>query len=92
MEKVLQDSRFKQGAAYYPQRWSNAYEAEEEKDYAVKGSDLLVHFAGVGDRLKKIADWIEKADSEPEVWSVDYRSTSLPQEIFEFWNQWSASS
>ncbi|THZ15867.1 hypothetical protein D6C91_06620 [Aureobasidium pullulans] len=92
MEKVLQDSRFKQGAAYYPQRWFNAYEAEEEKDYAVKGSDLLVHFAGVGDRLKKIADWIEKADSEPEVWSVDYRSTSLPQEIFEFWNQWSASS
>lgn len=92
MEKVLQDDRFRNGVAYYPQRWFNAYPTDKEKEWTVRDADLLVHFAGVGDRLEKIAKWIADADSQPEVWLLNYRVTSLPQEILEFWNDWNRST
>lgn len=85
MERVLQDVRFKAKVAYYPQRWFNAYPTDKEKDYTVQDADLLVHFAGVGDRLEKIVEWIQKAEAEPKMWSINYRVTALPDEILAFW-------
>jgi len=85
MEKVLQDDNFKEGVVYYPQRWFNAYPTSKEKDYTVRDADLLVHFAGVGDRLEQISKWIQRVDAEPDTWALNYRVTAIPEEIFDFW-------
>jgi len=79
MERVLKETAFSKGVAYYPQRWFNAY------GFQVKDADLLVHFAGVDNRKEEIMKWIDKTDANPKTWQKDYRLTDLPEEIMEFW-------
>ncbi|OCK82150.1 glycosyltransferase family 34 protein, partial [Lepidopterella palustris CBS 459.81] len=88
MDFLLQDDHFSPNVIRAPQRWFNAYQGEVNETLApfqVRRGDLLVHFAGVGDRDERMRYWLSRAEKHAPDWEVDFRHTSYPEETADFW-------
>jgi hypothetical protein len=87
-ERTTQDPRYASACIYVPPRWFNSYprcEDEPWTKYQVERGDMMVHFAGVGDRPGMIRAFYEHVASEREKWEVPIGETTLPEEIAGFW-------
>ncbi|PSK51600.1 hypothetical protein B9Z65_2867 [Elsinoe australis] len=90
MDELLKDARFRRNVVWAPQRWFNAYQGEHNETLApfqVRRGDFLVHFAGVGDREKRMLYWLERAEEHLPDWEIEVQHTSYPSEAREFWRE-----
>lgn len=70
-------------------QWFNAYATEEAKPGPswVHPGDLLVHFAGVGDRPTQMNIWADKSEKLSYKWNTPLAQTTYSEEIDRFWNR-----
>ncbi|KAK3116080.1 hypothetical protein LTR53_003922 [Teratosphaeriaceae sp. CCFEE 6253] len=90
MGDLIKEPMFAKHVVSAPQRWFNAYQGEQNETLApfqIRRGDLLVHFAGVSEREKRMDVWLERAESHLDDWEVPLKSTSYPQEAREFWDE-----
>lgn len=91
MDKIFHMDKFRDQVVYCPQRWFNAYQSgllnETIHANQVRRGDLVVHFAGVGNRLERMNYWCDIAEKHSPDWEVSIVHTSYPEEIDEFWRQ-----
>ncbi|KAI9817780.1 MAG: hypothetical protein M1827_000899 [Pycnora praestabilis] len=92
LEQVLKMPKFGRGRTLkLPQRWFNAYQGKDLKEtsepFEMRRGDLLVHFAGVGERMKRMAMWMERAEQRLPEWEIDLKYSSYPSEVREFWDE-----
>ena len=88
MDELLKEREFKRHTVEAPQRWFNAYQGEHNETLApfqVRRGDFLVHFAGVGDREQRMRYWLDRAEQHLPDWEIEYKQTSYPMEVREFW-------
>lgn len=88
MDMLLKERKFAQHIVWAPQRWFNAYQGEHNETLApfqVRRGDFLVHFAGVGDRDKRMAYWLDRVEQHLPDWEMEVQHTSYPGEAREFW-------
>ncbi|KAF2157294.1 glycosyltransferase family 34 protein, partial [Myriangium duriaei CBS 260.36] len=88
MDMLLKDPKFAKHTMQAPQRWFNAYQGEHNETLApfqVRRGDFLVHFAGVGDRDRRMAYWLDRVDQHLPDWEIEVHHTSYPSEAREFW-------
>jgi hypothetical protein len=88
MERMIRDPRYAGASIYVPPRWFNSYprcEDEPWTKYQVERGDMIVHFAGVGDRPRMVRAFYDHVASEREKWEVPISETTLPEEIADFW-------
>ena len=90
MIEVLKEKRFQKNHLLVPQRWFNAYQAEQEDEektwnFQVRHGDLLVHFAGVGNRDERMRWHLDMAEKHLPEYELELASTSYPTEIKEYW-------
>lgn len=90
MEKVLQMNKYRDGALEVPPQWFNAYPSDGgEKDvhFDHRPGQLLVHFAGIGDKSKAIGEWLDKLEKDRAVWELPLRETNYQSQIKAFWDE-----
>ncbi|KAK5173449.1 uncharacterized protein LTR77_002130 [Saxophila tyrrhenica] len=90
MNSLMQEPEFAKHIVQAPQRWFNAYQGEHNETlqpFQVRRGDLLVHFAGVGDREARMHYWLQRAEQHLDDWEVPVKSTSYPQEARDFWHE-----
>lgn len=90
MADLLQDDKFKSQTIQVPQRWFNAYQGEVNETigpHQVRRGDLLVHFAGVGERESRMEYWLHRVEEHGEEWELDFKHTSYKTEISDFWHE-----
>jgi len=88
MERMIQDPRYASACIYVPPRWFNSYPRGEDESwnkYHVERGDMMLHFAGVGDRPRVIRAFYNHVASEREKWEIPLSKTLLPEEIADFW-------
>lgn len=88
MNTLMGEPRFAKNVMQLPQRWFNAYQGEQNETlapYQIRRGDMLVHFAGVGNRDERMAFWLDRAEQHMEDWEVPAKSTSYAQEVKDFW-------
>ncbi|PPJ60871.1 hypothetical protein CBER1_07229 [Cercospora berteroae] len=92
MENVMKMEKFRKGVVEVPPMWFNSYEPDEgkkekgeEDGFGYRRGQLLVHFAGVGDKEKEIGKWVEALESNREEWEVEVKETNLGKQLEEFW-------
>jgi hypothetical protein len=88
MERMIQDSRYTRNCIFVPPRWFNAYPRDEDETrtkYHVQRGDMMLHFAGVGDRSKMIRAFHDHVVAEREMWEIPAAETLLPGETADFW-------
>ena len=90
LARALEEDRFKLNATEYPQRWFNAYDAgflnESIDPHQVRRGDMLVHFAGLGEKQKRANYWSEIAERHMPEWELNITYTSYPGEISVYWD------
>jgi lipopolysaccharide biosynthesis glycosyltransferase len=91
MENIFHMDKFRDQVVYCPQRWFNAYQSgflnESIEANQVRRGDLIVHFAGVGNKIERMNYWCDIAEKHLPDWEVDIVHTSYLEEIEEFWSQ-----
>lgn len=90
MDVVMNEPAFINGIQEVPQRWFNAYQGEHNETLApfqIRRGDMLVHFAGVGNREERMGFWLDRAEQHLDDWEVPVTSTSYPQERKDFWDE-----
>jgi lipopolysaccharide biosynthesis glycosyltransferase len=91
LDNIFHMEKFRDQVVYYPQRWFNAYQSgflnESIEANQVRRGDLIVHFAGVGNKLERMNYWCDIAEKHLPDWEVDIIHTSYSEEIDEFWSQ-----
>lgn len=99
MENVLKEPKFSPNVQYVPQHWFNAYPQAESKDFAqradtegmdeyhVRRGDFLVHFAGHGDKGKKLTQWWDMSRQLDNVWESHTVQRDVNKEIKEWWQR-----
>ncbi|GAB7329970.1 hypothetical protein MBLNU13_g01668t2 [Cladosporium sp. NU13] len=88
MERMIQDPRYARNCIFVPPRWFNAYPRDEDETrtkYHVQQGDMMLHFAGVGDRPKMIRAFHDHVAAEREKWEIPVAQTLLPEETADFW-------
>jgi hypothetical protein len=88
MERMIQDPRYASGCVYVPPRWFNSYPRGEDESwtkYQVERGDMMLHFAGVGDRSRMMRAFYEHVVGQREKWEVPIGDTGLVEEIGGFW-------
>lgn len=88
MDKVMQLDKYKDGAIECPPQWFNAYPSDGgDKDvhYDHRPGQMLVHFAGIGDKSKAINEWIDKLEKDRTRWEIPLSKTNYEKQIEEFW-------
>jgi hypothetical protein len=88
MERMIQDPRHASGVVYVPPRWFNSYprcEDEAWTKYQVEKGDMMLHFAGVGDRPRMMRAFYDHVAEDRGKWEVPFSETALPEEIAGFW-------
>jgi hypothetical protein len=91
MSALLEDPKFSEPMAQVSQRWFNPYPTEETdvdkiEDNRAHPGDLLVHFAGIGERAKAMRRYLRIADQHLPEWEVSLANSTLRQETEGFWN------
>ncbi|KAK3632992.1 hypothetical protein LTR56_016040 [Elasticomyces elasticus] len=90
MGDLLEEPHFSKHLVQAPQRWFNAYQGEHNETLApfqIRRGDLLVHFAGVPDREKRMSYWLDRAEQHLDDWEIPVKSTSYPQESKDLWSE-----
>lgn len=91
LDNIFHMDKFRDQVVYCPQRWFNAYQSgflnETIEANQVRRGDLVVHFAGVGNKLERMNYWCDVAEKHSADWEVSIVHTSYPKEIDEFWSQ-----
>lgn len=91
LEVVLQEEKYRYNHIQVPQRWFNAYIGGEldstMSPWQVRRGDMLVHFAGVGDKSKRMKFWLNRAEQRLPDWELELIQTSYPTEVEEFWTK-----
>lgn len=88
MEALLKEDRFASHITEVPQRWFNAYQGEVNETlnpFQVRRGDFLVHFAGVGPRVERMAYWLDRVEQHLPDWELEVQHTSYPAETRTFW-------
>lgn len=88
MERMIQDPLFASGSIYVPPRWFNSYPRDEDEAwnrYHVVKGDMMLHFAGVGDRYRMMCAFHDRVTAERDSWEISVMDTLLPDEVAEFW-------
>ena len=88
MERMIQDPRYARNCIFVPPRWFNAYPRDEDESrtkYHVQQGDMILHFAGIGDRPKMIRAFYDHVAGEREKWEIPVAKTLLPEETADFW-------
>lgn len=88
MERMIQDSRYSSNCIFVPPRWFNAYPRDEDETrtkYHVQQGDMMLHFAGIGDRPKMIRAFHDHIVAEREKWEMPVAKTLLLEETADFW-------
>jgi len=89
MAELLKTPKFLKHTATVPQRWFNAYQGEVNETLApfqVRRGDLLVHFAGVGDRAARMEYWLTRVEEHDPEWEIELKYTSYPSEVKNYWS------
>lgn len=81
MWHIIQQPEFRDEVVYVPRHWINAY----QQDIQSGDGAFLVHFAGVGDRKKKMREWLDRVEAEADIADLDGAASSLRSEIHDFW-------
>jgi vacuolar-type H+-ATPase subunit H len=91
LDNIFHMDKFRDQVVYCPQRWFNAYQSgflnETIEANQVRRGDLVVHFAGVGNKLDRMNYWCDIAEKHLPDWEVEIMHTSYLEEIDEFWSQ-----
>lgn len=91
LDNIFHMSKFRDQVVYCPQRWFNAYQSgflnESIEANQVRRGDLVVHFAGVGNKIERMNYWCDIAEKHLPDWEVEIIHTSYSEEIDEFWSQ-----
>ncbi|KAG5974646.1 hypothetical protein E4U55_008128 [Claviceps digitariae] len=89
MEILLKKRKSVNHVAKVPQRWFNAYASDEIREGAswVHPGDLLVHFAGVGDRPVQMDKWADRSEQLSYKWNTPLAQTSYTADIERFWQR-----
>jgi galactosyl transferase GMA12/MNN10 family len=91
LDNIFHMDKFRDQVVYCPQRWFNAYQSgllnETIEANQVRRGDLVVHFAGVGNKLERMNYWCDIAEKHLPDWEVGVVYTSYLEEIEEFWSQ-----
>lgn len=91
LDNIFHMEKFREQVVYCPQRWFNAYQSgflnETIEANQVRRGDLVVHFAGVGNKLERMNYWSDIAEKHLPDWEVEIVHTSYPEEIEDFWSQ-----
>ena len=91
LENIFHMDKFRDQVVYCPQRWFNAYQSgflnESIEPNQVRRGDLIVHFAGVGNKIERMNYWCDIAEKHLPDWEVEIIHTSYLEEIEEFWSQ-----
>lgn len=89
LEKILKEPKFHRNFAIVPQRWFNAYQAEEDFSrtlpFQFLPGDLLVHFPGVPDRDKHMKKYLVLAEQHSPNWEIPLESSHYLNETRAFW-------
>lgn len=83
MWHVLQQPEFRDEVVYVPRHWINAY----QQDVQPGDGTLLVHFAGVGNREKKMREWLDRVEAGAEMTDSNGVASLLRSEIEDFWQR-----
>lgn len=91
LDNIFHMDKFRDQVVYCPQRWFNAYQSgflnESIEANQVRRGDLVVHFAGVGNKIERMNYWCDIAEKHLPDWEVEIPHTSYLEEIEEFWSQ-----
>jgi lipopolysaccharide biosynthesis glycosyltransferase len=91
LDHIFHMDKFRDQVVYCPQRWFNAYQSgflnESIEANQVRRGDLVVHFAGVGNKIERMNYWCDIAEKHLPDWEVEIIHTSYLEEIDEFWSQ-----
>ncbi|PHH62673.1 hypothetical protein CDD81_6819 [Ophiocordyceps australis] len=91
MEEVLKMTKFGKHSATLPQRWFNAYTTGIENmpvESEVQAGDLLVHFAGVGNRESVMAHWCDVSEKREAKWLSHASENGLLEQVRTFWDRY----
>lgn len=91
LDNIFHMPKFRDQVVYCPQRWFNAYQSgflnESIQANQVRRGDLVVHFAGVGNKIERMNYWCDIAEKHSPDWELEITHTSYMEEIGEFWGQ-----
>lgn len=85
MRWVLEQSRNREHVLYQPQHWYNAYE-HADSTHPLHNGDLLVHFAGYGDKGPAMSKWLDRLEGEnADLLQPPMAHTTYPHQVREYW-------
>lgn len=91
LDNIFHMEKFRDQVVYCPQRWFNAYQSgflnESIEANQVRRGDLVVHFAGVGNKIERMNYWCDIAEKHLPDWEIEIIHTSYLEEIDEFWSR-----
>jgi mannan polymerase II complex MNN10 subunit len=98
MEIIMQEEKWKNGTVTVPWYWFNAYPSsfnsaakyrsgppEGEEWFRARKGDFVVHFAGDGDRARRMLEWHDMLESMGNVWEKDDALRDVTSEIENYW-------
>ncbi|KAL4753661.1 hypothetical protein BDW72DRAFT_190869 [Aspergillus terricola var. indicus] len=86
MEKVLNQSSYREGVTYLPRTWINTYEWAHA--YEGKRGNMLVHFPGLEEkRWEHMEAWLDLVERGVGGWDVPAQETWYLEEGGRFWKR-----
>lgn len=87
MDVLLREERFANGSVIVPARWFNAYPggARGEKSLKIRKGDLSLHFAGIGDKVGAMQEYLNDLEANRTKWEIPLEKTNLTSEAAWFW-------
>ena len=94
MQQMMEIPEFRRHSILMaPQRWFNAYPAEEEDigpsgemgPFHARPGDFLVHFAGLDDKSGRMVEWMRKMEQNGTEWEADVKEVKTSLAVRQFW-------
>ena len=87
MNWVLNQEGYKEHAVYQPRMWYNGFASGVDHESEIKTGDLLIHFAGVGDKHAAMGHWLDVVENESEKVNIPLANLTLHNDIKTFWTE-----
>jgi hypothetical protein len=88
MAAILRNPKFQRHVAVAPFAWFNSYPSDWSPDgvsHQVKHGDMVLHFAGVNQKVSAIRDWLLTLAQERTLWERPLADTTLTAQAQKFW-------
>ena len=90
LSEVLKHPHFQDNYLVLPKDWFNAYQVEYDDDdrnhsWQINLGDLLVHFPEGQHQDERMRKYIDRAERHLPECEVDFKNTTFPKEIENFW-------